>query len=141
MQKNKKEIFSKKKLVQIDHLTAWIAVPMLMVSTIVYYCPAPPRWTGVFNLAFQVLFLIHALISIYRFRLPELKVNKKSLQVYSGYGILITVILNMVFYRQAMIAELVFWINWVFVGLHVFISLLFRFQLQQKRKKLKKAVL
>lgn len=122
-----------RQLARVDHLTAWLAIPFLAAATAVYFIPTAPAWTQGFNLVFQLLFVIHALLSIYRFRLPKFKASAKIIQVYSGYGILLTVVLNMIFYGQEPYATLAFWTNWAFVAIHLVISV--RFWLKRRKGK------
>lgn len=123
----------RKRLARIDHLAAWLAIPFLAAATVVYFIPSAPAWTQGFNLVFQLFFVIHALLSIYRFRLPRFKPSAKIFQVYSGYGILLTVVLNMIFYGQEPYAALAFWTNWAFVAIHLVISV--RFWLKRQKRK------
>jgi multidrug transporter EmrE-like cation transporter len=48
--------------------------------------------------------------------------SAKIIQVYSGYGILLTVVLNIIFYGQEPYATPAFWANWAFVAIHLVIS-------------------
>jgi len=123
----------KKQITYIDRLTAWLAIPLLAAATFVYFIPAMPSWAKGFNLVFQILFVSHTILSIYRFRLPRFNGSNKTIQVYSGYGILLTVILNMILYGQEPYATLVFWANWLFVAVHIVISV--RFWLNRRKGK------
>ena len=116
----------KQYLVKVDRFAAWLATLFLFGATIVYYMSDAASWLQIFNILFQITFLLHTLCSIYRFGFPKLHLNKKGLQIYSGYGILLTVILNIVFAANQQIAIVVFWVNWFFVGVHLLVALYYK---------------
>jgi hypothetical protein len=118
MKKNSKYI-----IVKVDRFSAWLATILLICATVVYYLPHTASWLQIFNILFQLTFLIHTICSIYRFGFRKIKMNIKSLQIYSGYGILLTVILNIVFAANQQITVVVFWANWFFVGVHILLAI------------------
>lgn len=138
--KPKKRGLKKSKLIRINHYMAWITVPLLFLSTFVYFSPSLgiplPDWTQLFAPTFQLFFVVHALISIYVFRFSRLSMSPKAIEIYSGYGILLTVILNFVFYRNEPYATIVFWTNWAFIIIHLVLGI--RFVLRRAKREQRK---
>lgn len=127
----------KKQLILINRYMAWITVPLVFLSTFVFFSPSLriplPGWTQLFSPVFQLFFVVHALISIYVFRFPRLNASPKSIEIYSGYGILLTVILNFVFYGNEPYATIVFWANWAFIAVHLMLGI--RFMLKRIKRR------
>ena len=69
-----KSVFSCK-VRSIDHIAAWLAVIFLFAATLLYCKPDLPPWMQIFNVLFQLTFIVHTICSIYRFGFPPLKRN------------------------------------------------------------------
>ncbi len=136
MGKSKKRGLKKSKLIRINRYMAWITVPLLILSTFVFFSPSLrislPDWMQLFSPVFQLFFVVHTLISIYVFRFPRFSTSPKSIEIYSGYGILLTVILNFVFYGSEPYATIVFWANWAFIAVHIVLGM--RFALRRLKR-------
>lgn len=104
---------------RLDQLTARVATFLLIGATIVFYAPSLPNWTKTFNILFQIAFISHTIFSLYIYGFPPFRRTVKSLQIYSGFGIFITVVLNIVFNQQVLLASILFWLNWFFVFIHI----------------------
>ena len=141
MGKSKKRGLKKGKLIRINRYMAWITVPLLILSTFVFFSPSLrislPDWMQLFSPVFQLFFVVHTLISIYVFRFPRLSASPKSIEIYSGYGILLTVILNFSFYGHEPYATIVFWANWAFIAVHIVLGM--RFALRRLKRGQQKA--
>ena len=141
MGKSKKRGLKKSKLIRINRYMAWITVPLLILSTFVFFSPSLriplPGWMQLFGPVFQLFFVVHTLISIYVFRFPRLSTSPRSIQVYSGYGVLLTVILNFAFYGHEPYATIVFWANWAFIAVHIVLGI--RFTLKRLKRGQQKA--
>lgn len=137
MGKSKKRGFKKSNLILINRYMAWITVPLVFLSTFVFFSPSLrislPDWMQLFAPVFQLFFVVHTLISIYVFRFPRLGASPKSIEIYSGYGILLTVILNFVFYGHEPYATIVFWANWAFIAVHLVLGA--RFALRRLKRR------
>lgn len=127
----------KKRLIRVNRYMAWITAPLVFLSTFVFFSPSLriplPDWMQLLNPVFQLFFVVHTLISIYVFRFPRFSASPKSIEVYSGYGILLTIILNFVFYGHEPHATIVFWANWALIAVHLVLGV--RFALRRLKRR------
>ena len=129
--------WNKGRLIRINRYMAWITVPLVFLSTFVFFSPSLrihlPDWMQLFSPVFQLFFVLHTVISIYVYRFPRFRKSPKSIEIYSGYGILLTVILNFVFYGHEPYGTIVFWANWAFIAVHLVLGV--RFALRRLKRK------
>lgn len=87
---------------RLNRRLGWVTLPLLLVSTGVFYVQAPDDHTLaiVLQAVFVPLFLVHVALSIYVFGFPRPRRTLRVFHIYLGYATFVVVMLSQLFFHE-----------------------------------------
>jgi hypothetical protein len=120
---------------------AWITLPTLFLGTLLFYGHrgrwlALPKWQGdLLTNLFTLFFFIHSAFSVYLFGFPKFSRNIRVVHIWIGYVVFVFVLTSQSLIGVEPWHGFAYGLMWLFIVLHVALSLRFWRQRWTKRVK------